>query len=204
MKVFGISGTPRAGGNSEVLLREAMNPFAEAGWAVELVPLSEKNIAPCTGCETCVETGKCGIEDDMQGIYRAYAACDALIISAPVYFRYVPAQLKAVFDRTHAVGGSRPLKGKPDGAMAVGRGQGGGQAIVLNGIHNFYLSCGALCVPGGAERPLRHRGQAGRYCAAAEASPSGAGIGRECTGHRAQGERINGISRPKNGRFCIL
>jgi len=40
------------------------------------------------------------------------------------------------------------LTGKLGGAISVGRGQGGGQAIVLTIIHNYYLSSGALCVPG--------------------------------------------------------
>jgi len=41
-----------------------------------------------------------------------------------------------------------PLRGKLGGAIAVGRGSGSGQSIVLNVIYNFYLSSGALCVPG--------------------------------------------------------
>ncbi|MCL2461750.1 MAG: flavodoxin family protein, partial [Defluviitaleaceae bacterium] len=78
---------------------------------------------------------------------ETYRECDAIIISSPVYYRNVSAQLKAVFDRTHAAHAS--LSGKPGGAIAVGRGlAGGGQAIALNVIYNFYLSCGALCVPG--------------------------------------------------------
>ena len=83
----------------------------------------------------------------MLEIYEAFGACDALIISAPAYWRNVPAQLKAVFDRTYAMK-NKPLKGKLGGAIAVGRGSSGGQSIVLNVIHNFYLSCGVLCVPG--------------------------------------------------------
>jgi len=44
---------------------------------------------------------------------------------------------------------NKPLKGKLGGAIAVGRStSGGGQTNVLNAIHNFYLSCGMLCVPG--------------------------------------------------------
>lgn len=148
MRVLGISGTPRAGGNSEVLLRAALAPFEAAGWAVDLKLLSALRIAPCRGCDACAQTGACVIRDDMDEILAAYAACDALLIASPVYYRFVTAQLKAVFDRTYALGARRPLAGKPGGAIAVGRGQGAGQAIVLNGIHNFYLSSGALCVPG--------------------------------------------------------
>ena len=148
MNILGISGTPRKGGNSEILLEAALQPFAEAGWDVTKILLSEKEIKPCVGCETCANSGACCINDDMGEVYAAYEKCDAIIISAPAYWRNVPAQLKALFDRTYAMRGQRPLEGKFGGAIAVGRGSCGGQSIVLSIIYNFYLSCGALCVSG--------------------------------------------------------
>ena len=147
MNVLGISGTPRKGGNSEILLDAALEPFVEADWDVTRILLSEKKIEPCTGCETCTERRNCHINDDMSEIYSAFEKCNAIIISAPSYYRNVPAQLKAVMDRTFAAKGS--LKGKFGGAISVGRGSsGGGQCIVLTLIHNYYLSSGVLCVPG--------------------------------------------------------
>ena len=147
MNILGISGTPRKGGNSEILLNAAFEPFIEANWDITKILLSENKIEPCTGCDICVERKACCINDDMNKIYDAYEKCDAIIISAPAYWRNVPAQLKAVIDRTYG-SKSGSLKGKLGGAIAVGMGQGGGQAIVINIIYNFYLSAGALCVPG--------------------------------------------------------
>ncbi|MDR2727527.1 MAG: flavodoxin family protein [Chitinispirillales bacterium] len=152
MNILGISGTPRKGGNSEILLDAALEPFVKANWNVKQILLSEKKIEMCIGCETCVEIKKCLINnDDMIEIYEAYEWCDAIIISAPAYYRNVPAQLKALFDRTFATWNHQnhhPLKGKLGGAISVGRGQCGGQSIVLNIIYSFYLSNGMLCVPG--------------------------------------------------------
>jgi len=148
MHILGISGTPRRGGNSEILLSAALEPFAEAGHSITRVLLSEAKIEPCIGCETCTEAKTCFIKDDMQDVYNSLETCDAIIIAAPSYWRNVPAQLKALFDRTFAAK-NRPLKGKLGGAIAVGRATaGGGQSKVLDVIHNFYLSAGALCVPG--------------------------------------------------------
>lgn len=147
MNVLGISGTPRKGGNSEILLDAALEPFSAANWNIERIFLSGKKVEMCIGCETCIDRKSCFIDDDMRDIYQAYARCDAIIISAPAYWRNVPAQLKAVFDRTYGIK-SRPLEGKPGGAIAVGRGSSGGQTIVLNVIHNFLLSSGVMCVPG--------------------------------------------------------
>lgn len=148
LKVVGISGSPRPGGNSEVLLQHALAPFQERGWSVVEFFVSAHEVAPCTGCDNCLQTGSCVQKDDMGILYKAYASCDALVIASPVYYRNVTAQLKAVFDRSYAVQARQPLAGKVGGAIAVGRGTGGGQGIVLAIIYNYYLSCGALCVPG--------------------------------------------------------
>jgi multimeric flavodoxin WrbA len=148
MKVIGISGSPRAHGNTETLLQHALEPFREKGWTVTTFLASDRTVAPCTGCEDCAQMGECSIEDDMRLLYDEFAACDALILASPVYYRNVTAQLKAIFDRSYALRDGQPLAGKVGGAMAVGRGSGGGQSLVLAIIHNYLLSCGAICVPG--------------------------------------------------------
>lgn len=86
MKILGISGTPRKGGNSEVLLNAALEPFVEAKWEVKKILLSEKKIEPCIGCEICNKRRLCFMNDDMNEIYEAYKWCDAIIISAPSYY----------------------------------------------------------------------------------------------------------------------
>ncbi len=148
MKVIGISGSPRPNRNSELLLKYSLKPFYDKGWEVKEYFLSRLNINPCLGCEHCLDSGICSIEDDMEQIYEDYYDCDAIIITSPVYYRNITAQLKAVIDRTHAKRSQKPLVGKVGGAIAVGRGTGGGQALALSIIYNFYLSSGMLCAPG--------------------------------------------------------
>ena len=148
MKVIGISGSPRKDGNTEILVRHALKPFYENGWDVTEFFLSNKVIKPCTGCETCVDTGKCTIDnDDMNFLMDEFEKCNALIIGSPAYYRNVTAQLKALFDRSFVFNNRRLLEGKLGGAIAVGRGEGGGQSLVLSIIHNYLLSSGAICVP---------------------------------------------------------
>ena len=147
MNILAISGTPRKGGNSEILLNAALEPFAEIDWNVTKILLSEKRIGMCVGCESCVNAHMCYIHDDMDEVYSAFEQCDAVIIASPAYWRNVPAQLKTLFDRTFAVYNRELFKPRFSGAIVVGRGSSGGQSIVLNIIHNYYLSCGILCVP---------------------------------------------------------
>ena len=87
------------------------------------------------------------IDDDASELFTELITCNAVIIGSPVYYRNVTAQLKAVFDRNYPYG-YKTLEGKPGGAIAVGRGEGAGQATTLTIIYNFMLSCGGLPVPG--------------------------------------------------------
>jgi len=148
MNVIGISGTPRSNGNSEILLKYALKPFKNNDWNIKTFLLSELTINPCNACDSCRDTGECTISDDMVSIYEAFRWCNAIIISSPVYYRNVSAQLLSLLDRHYAVRVEKPLEGKVGGAIAVGRGTSGGQTIVINAIYRWMLSCGVLCVPG--------------------------------------------------------
>ncbi len=149
MKVLGISGSPRKNGNTEILVEHALKPFQDAGWEIQRFFMSEKTINPCVACEFCHETGLCAVAgDDRDSLLEAYIRCDAVIMGSPVYYRNVTAQLKALFDRSYSFGRYKPLEGKPTGAIAVGRGEGAGQGLVLSIIYNYFLSMKAICVPG--------------------------------------------------------
>ncbi len=148
MNVIGISGTPRLGGNSEILLRYALKPFEDKEWNIKIFLLSELTIKPCRACDNCRKNAICVIDDDMNSIYNAFKWCDAIIVSSPVYYRNISSQLLAVLDRHYAVDIERPLEGKVGGAIAIGRGTGRGQAITINAIYNWMLSRGIICVPG--------------------------------------------------------
>ena len=148
MNVLGISGTPRENGNSEILLEHALRPFKAKAWNVRHLHLRDMNIHPCRACEECKRQGKCIINDDMHKIYDSFQWCDAILISGPVYSRNISSQVMAVLDRSYALSHKSALQGKVGGAIAVGRGTCGGQTITINGIYNWMLSAGMVCVPG--------------------------------------------------------
>ena len=148
MNVLGISGTPRENGNSDILLQHALQPFAEAGWRVNHLRLRDLTVKPCLACESCATTGVCQIDDDMPVFYHGFRECDALLMATPTYSRNVSSQLLAVMDRYYGIYGEQPLRMKPGGAIAVGRGTCGGQTIAINAIYNWMRSCGMVCVPG--------------------------------------------------------
>jgi multimeric flavodoxin WrbA len=99
MKVLGIMGSPRVGGNSDLLLEDALAGAKDAGAEVEKIILDKKKISGCKDCKKCNETGICLINDDMLQIHKKILDADAIIHSVPVYFWSMTAQMKAYLDR---------------------------------------------------------------------------------------------------------
>lgn len=99
-KILILSGSPRKGGNSDLLCDAFLRGAAEAGHEVEKIRVQEKKIAPCMACYACRNTGVCAIRDDMAEVMQKMIACDVMVLASPVYFYSVAAQLKAVIDRS--------------------------------------------------------------------------------------------------------
>jgi len=99
MKVLGIMGSPRVGGNSDILLDEALAGAKAVGAEVEKIILDKKKIAGCKDCKKCNETGICVLKDDMLEIHKKILEADAIIHSVPVYFWSMTSQMKAYLDR---------------------------------------------------------------------------------------------------------
>ena len=111
MKVFAFNGSPRKGGNIDLLLAEAEKAVTAAGGAGHAdraghewrrFDLNAMNIRPCQDCGGCEKTGECVIKDDMVEIRQAIRDADRIILASPVFFFGLSAQAKAVIDRCQA------------------------------------------------------------------------------------------------------
>lgn len=102
-KVLILSGSPRRGGNSDLLCDAFAEGARQAGHSVEKLRVSEKSIHPCIGCYHCSDHGGvCVFQDDMADVLQRMIDADVLVLASPVYFYSIDAQLKAVIDRTVA------------------------------------------------------------------------------------------------------
>ena len=120
MKVLGIVCSPRKGGNTEVMVQEALNSAQEHGAEIELVTVWDKDIKPCDGCLSCEKAGKCRLKDGMQEIYPKLIAADGIIWGTPVYFWSATAQAKILIDRSYALFTNSKLTSKVSGVISVG------------------------------------------------------------------------------------
>ena len=103
MKVLGIAGSPRRGGNTDLLLAEVMRGAASRGAEVKTIILNSLKITPCQHCDGCLETGKCKVKDDMQMVYAELEEADRIVLASPIHFMGVTAQTKAMIDRCQAL-----------------------------------------------------------------------------------------------------
>ena len=103
MKILGIWGSPRKGGNTEALLGAFLEGAADAGAEVERIALRELKITPCLEIYHCFKDGTCPIKDDMLPLYDKLLAADVVALASPIFFYSVTAQAKAMIDRTQAL-----------------------------------------------------------------------------------------------------
>ena len=72
-----LSGSPRKGGNSDLLCSEFMRGAQESGNEVQKIFVRSKKIAPCSACYYCRDhDGKCALNDDMSEILDAMPAAN--------------------------------------------------------------------------------------------------------------------------------
>lgn len=99
MKVIAFLGSPRIGGNTDLLLQETVRGIETRGLKVQTFNLNVLNIKPCQNCGGCDKTGECIFQDDMAEIYDAIRGADRIILSSPIFFFGLSAQAKAMIDR---------------------------------------------------------------------------------------------------------
>jgi multimeric flavodoxin WrbA len=96
---LGVMGSPRRGGNTEIVVDAVLAGAIEAGAESEKVILNELRITPCQNCQACRKTGECIQADDMRTLYEKMEKSPAWVLGTPVYWWGPTAQFKAFLDR---------------------------------------------------------------------------------------------------------
>jgi multimeric flavodoxin WrbA len=113
LRVLGIAGSPRRGGNTDLLLAEVMKGAQSQGASVKTIILNDLDITPCQHCDACFEAGICRIKDDMQMVYKELEKADRIVLASPVHFMGLTAQAKAMVDRCQALWARKYILEKP-------------------------------------------------------------------------------------------
>ena len=150
MKALAINGSPRKGGNTETLLRKALEPIAEQGHETEYMQVGGTRIRGCTSCGACgrMKNKRCVMEDDIFNLaFAKMAEADAILIGSPTYFADMTAETKALIDRAGYVAlANGGLLRRKIGAAVVAERR-GGAVHVMDPINHLFL-LNEMIVPG--------------------------------------------------------
>ncbi len=103
IEVLALAGSPRKGGNSDILLESVLDGVRSVlPVSLKKFYLNTVKLVPCQACGGCEKTGICTVQDDMQEIYQSLMKLSIIVVSSPIYFNSISAQLKAVIDRCQA------------------------------------------------------------------------------------------------------
>ena len=141
--VLGIAGSPRRGGNSDLMLDAALTAATHVSARTERVVASSAGIGHCRACHACSRDGRCIQEDGMVAVYELLDTADAIVVATPVFFATVPATLKALLDRCQPYWARRYVLGEP----APEHKRPGGLLIAAGGGDPYGHAC--------AEPPVR-------------------------------------------------
>jgi multimeric flavodoxin WrbA len=106
-KALGIVGSPRRGGNTDVMVDHVLQGAREAGAEIEKIMLSDLSIAPCRACYSCQDAGICVHKDDMESVFEKMDESRVWVLGTPVYWWGPSAQMKTFVDRWFAKAASR-------------------------------------------------------------------------------------------------
>ncbi|CAB5081781.1 FMN reductase, NADPH-dependent [Olavius algarvensis associated proteobacterium Delta 3] len=150
MYAVAINGSPRKGGNTEILLKEVLRELQDAGWETELVKVGGTAIRGCIACEKCFENkdNECSVKKDVfNDMFAKMRNANAMILGSPTYFAAVSSDLKALIERAGyvAYANDHAFSGKIGAAVVAVR-RGGATHAYDTINHMFQMS--RMILPG--------------------------------------------------------
>jgi len=99
-KVLLLSGSPRKGGNSDILCEQFAKGAEESGNQTEKIYIQDLKIGCCRACYACRKSHLCVQKDDMEALLGKMVEADVIVLATPVYFYSMDGQMKTMIDRT--------------------------------------------------------------------------------------------------------
>ena len=102
VEVFGVSGSPRRNGNSDVILKAILSGAARENIPSVYLNLTSIQFQGCIGCEKCRKDKICtGLVDGMSLAYNQIISSKGLILVSPTHNYNITSWMKAFIDRLY-------------------------------------------------------------------------------------------------------
>lgn len=135
MKVMLLNGSPRGNKCTYTALEVIANRLNELGIETEIYNIGAKPVAGCIGCASCVNTGKCFVDDGVNEFVEKMRGADGLIIGSPVHYAGASGHVTSFLDRAFYSGGSA-MQGKPGAAIVSCRR--GGASAAFDQLNKYF------------------------------------------------------------------
>jgi multimeric flavodoxin WrbA len=149
MKVLAFNGSPRADGNTSILINKVLEPIKNAGINTEIIQLGGSGIHPCSACCECIANmnRRCATYDRLNEWIEKMLDSNAIIIGSPTYFAGATPETKALIDRAGFVAKvNGDMFARKIGA-AVSAVRRGGGVDVMSSINKLFL-ISQMIIPG--------------------------------------------------------
>jgi len=120
--VLVLTGSPRDGGNSEMMADAFIKGALAAGHDACKFRTATRGINGCRACNRCFSKGHaCAYDDDFNELAPLLEDADVLVLCTPLYWFSFPMQIKAAIDKMYAFHvGKRKTKIKGSMLMVCG------------------------------------------------------------------------------------
>lgn len=106
-----ITGSPRKGGNSDLLADAFMRGAKAVGHEVTIFDANADPVKPCQACNNCWSKGRaCIFDDGFARLSPLLENADAIVLCGPMYWYSYNAQIKAVVDKLYSFWAHAPEK----------------------------------------------------------------------------------------------
>lgn len=156
MNILIVTGSPRKGGNTEIMAGLFAEEAEKHGHTAVMFRLSERLVLPCRSCGYCRKNkGKCLLRDDMDGAFRKMQKVQVIVIASPIYDHGFPAQMASFFNRLNAYNGI--LRGPSGSALLLNSGlpdefEAASKQYAAIAAERKWTDCGIVAVSGMNEK----------------------------------------------------
>ena len=116
MKTLALIGSPRKNGNTDIMADEVLRGACNSGSSVSKIYLDDYNIRPIAEVgDKASERADTRADDDFPDLLEKFLDSDVIVISTPVYWQGLSAQLKCFIDRMSSYWRRAPYAQRFDG-----------------------------------------------------------------------------------------
>ena len=135
-KILMINGSPNEKGCTFTALDEIAAELKKNGIESEILWLGKKPMSDCIACYSCVKTGKCAFNDQVNEVSEKLDDYAGLIVGSPVYYGGPNGRLTSFLDRLFFTSSAK-LQGKF--AASVVSCRRGGATAAFERLNQYFL-----------------------------------------------------------------